>query len=453
MSRSSGSGRVPSSFSEIFSLPKSFMSAMAADCSNRRYVLKVASIVWLAQITGDVANNVLGEQMSRMLFGTRCAGLSGGMPRIRRAFYKSSIKSTACSCNLKTPQATMADPNLSSSSRIFVKGLPPTFNDAEFRKHFSRFDVTDCKIFPSRRIGYVGYRSPEEAQKAVKYFNKTFIRMSKIGVELARPPQSATPASTALRASDVVEDAAAAQGMKRKRDPQESGEQVDPKLKEFLEVMKPKSKNKTWRNEATEDPKLDENVEAPVADGQSDDEYEQVPKKVKLVEKSTSEVEAANSAVKATSPKPASKAKITEMPNDVAGTDSNGDETAQAVAVSDADWARSRTSRLLGLLDEDEEEAAETPTKNQDEDDDLEGLADLEVEPVKGEKTSKRKVEAAQSIPTPPSDNEPVKDDVDPEVEAVPAGMRLFVRNLPYDVKEEDLEAEFKRYGNLEEVG
>lgn len=74
------------------------------------------------------------------------------------------------------------------SSRIFIKGLPPTISEEEFRKHFSsRHAITDAKLIPHRRIGYVGYKTPEDAQKAVKYFNKTFIRMSKIGVEVARP--------------------------------------------------------------------------------------------------------------------------------------------------------------------------------------------------------------------------------------------------------------------------
>lgn len=74
------------------------------------------------------------------------------------------------------------------SSRIFVKGLPPTISEDEFRKYFSaKRPVTDAKLIPHRRIGYVGYKSPEEAQEAVKYFNRTFIRMSKIAVEIARP--------------------------------------------------------------------------------------------------------------------------------------------------------------------------------------------------------------------------------------------------------------------------
>lgn len=77
------------------------------------------------------------------------------------------------------------------SSRIFIKGLPPTISEEEFRKHFSStHSVTDAKLIPHRRIGYVGYKTPEEAQKAVKYFDKSFIRMSRIGVEIARPVRS-----------------------------------------------------------------------------------------------------------------------------------------------------------------------------------------------------------------------------------------------------------------------
>lgn len=72
---------------------------------------------------------------------------------------------------------------------MFVRGLPPTINEAGFRSHFqsSGGNITDIKLIPERRIGFVGYGSPEEAQKAVKYFNRTFIRMSKIAVELAKP--------------------------------------------------------------------------------------------------------------------------------------------------------------------------------------------------------------------------------------------------------------------------
>jgi multiple RNA-binding domain-containing protein 1 len=72
-------------------------------------------------------------------------------------------------------------------SRIFVRNLPPTITEAEFRKFFSRGQITDVKLIQQRRIGYVGYKTPEEARQAVKHFNRSFIRMSKISVELAKP--------------------------------------------------------------------------------------------------------------------------------------------------------------------------------------------------------------------------------------------------------------------------
>ena len=58
----------------------------------------------------------------------------------------------------------------------------------DFKKHFAApSPITDAKLIPHRRIGYVGYKTPDAAAKAVKYFNKSFIRMSRIGVEFAKP--------------------------------------------------------------------------------------------------------------------------------------------------------------------------------------------------------------------------------------------------------------------------
>lgn len=85
--------------------------------------------------------------------------------------------------------AAAADATPLETSRIFVRGLPPKITDADFRQHFSAGgrEVTDVKIIPQRRIGYVGFKTPEVAAKAVKYFNRSYIRMSRINVELARP--------------------------------------------------------------------------------------------------------------------------------------------------------------------------------------------------------------------------------------------------------------------------
>jgi multiple RNA-binding domain-containing protein 1 len=72
-------------------------------------------------------------------------------------------------------------------SRIFVRGLPPNITTEEFQRHFSKIGtITDTKLISHRRIGYIGYKTNNDAAKAVKYFNRTFIRLSKISVELAR---------------------------------------------------------------------------------------------------------------------------------------------------------------------------------------------------------------------------------------------------------------------------
>ncbi len=57
------------------------------------------------------------------------------------------------------------------SSRIFIKNLPPGgLTDAELRKHFSARgqDITDVRVIPRRRIGYIGYKTAEDAAEAVR---------------------------------------------------------------------------------------------------------------------------------------------------------------------------------------------------------------------------------------------------------------------------------------------
>ena len=341
---------------------------------------------------------------------------------------------------------------VAASSRIFVKGLPSTFTEAEFRKHFSsQREVTDAKIFPSRRIGYVGYKTPEDAQKAVKYFNRTFIRMSKIGVEIARPIQDEKTyreskfAPTMRRGSNEHAEVQDRNTLKRKR-VDELKQADDPKLKEFLDAMKPKSKRKAWESEeqAAELQTLEIGDSKTQAEtNQSDEEYEEVPKNTKRRKPAS---DAPNASLEEVVEAPiTSLENDTNEPTSEAGMEStSGDQPA----VSDSDWARSRTSRLLGLLDDEEEEAADSNRKA------VSDFSDDDEEPEKGLSKVQQVNEPESSIPTPPSDpmDEDTATPTDPHVEAVRSSMRLFVRNLPYDVKESDLETEFESFGNLEEV-
>lgn len=83
---------------------------------------------------------------------------------------------------------------METSTRVFVSGLPPTCSNDQLRNHFAtRFQVTDAHVLPKRRMGFVGFKDHEAAQNAVKYFNKTFLKMSKISVDIARPVCDTSP--------------------------------------------------------------------------------------------------------------------------------------------------------------------------------------------------------------------------------------------------------------------
>lgn len=343
-----------------------------------------------------------------------------------------------------------------ASSRIFVKSLPPTFTDDEFRKHFSengKREITDAKLFPKRRIGYVGFRTQEEAEKAVKYFNKTFIRMSRIGVEIATPIDETTVFKGRTRAptskKETGDNAASAyqNNLKRKRAPAEP-EVNDPKLKEFLEVMRPRSTKKAWENgdvsgEVSGPSIVDAAQHSNIAEGESDDEYQQVPKK----SKTTIPVSAPENATE-------------RIDEDVRGEDTTAEATeheesgrqenvprTNGAPTSDADWARSKTSRLLDLLDEGEEiHINPTPERKNSPD----HASDREDEQDESSRDAPTVAAVGKSPQT--TSEEPAEEAVDTDVETVRSTMRLFLRNLPYDIKNEDLEAEFGAYGNLEEV-
>ncbi|KAK9825631.1 hypothetical protein WJX81_001303 [Elliptochloris bilobata] len=158
------------------------------------------------------------------------------------------------------------------TSRVCIKGIPKQFTDERLREHFSvKGDVTDakvvrCKDGTSRQFGFVGFRSVEEAEHAVKYFNRTFIGTARIAVEfaekyggggLARPWSKYSEGSSAHRLVVAKEAAAAPEGArmgireqrKLARKARAAPEEEDPQLAEFLRVMQPRRQAAIWAND------------------------------------------------------------------------------------------------------------------------------------------------------------------------------------------------------------
>jgi len=221
--------------------------------------------------------------------------------------------------------------------------------------------------------------------------------------------------------------------LKRKRS---DVDESDPKLKEFLEVMWPKSKPKTWEAEETQAPAIEEpprKVQAlELPEEGSDSEYDVVPKKPLK---------------KATSPLP-NNTVVTVVPAAEAEPSESLDTEAQnkptpvrdELEATDDDWLRSRTNRLLDLVEPADAFAKKGSNNGFQLPSPLEIPEDVEI-------ANSQEITTEQAI-----EHEVPSDGPDPTIEAIQARGRLFVRNLPYSATEDDLRKHFETYGVLEEV-
>jgi multiple RNA-binding domain-containing protein 1 len=134
--------------------------------------------------------------------------------------------------------------------------------------------------------------------------------------------------------------------------------------------------------------------------------------------------------------------------------DTSAQEDAEATQeeagpVSDSDWLRSKTSRLLGLLDEDEQAEFD------------QHKAAEPAEPQSPDVEESRTAVFEDARPQPVVDDAAVEDDdavettperPDPNVDLIRDSARLFVRNLAYDTTDADLQLLFAPFGKLDEV-
>lgn len=343
-----------------------------------------------------------------------------------------------------------------------MRGLPPNMNAEEFKKHFSKHSaITDVKFMPHRRIGYVGYKSPKDAASAVKYHNKSFIRTSRIGVEIARSVGEQSPmkleslSANALNSDHTckggdVPAEAACDGKKKRKCGTALDEGTSTKLQEFLEVMQPPSRSKTWQNQAATTHGVTdattEILERGYNGAGSDEEYEPVPKKLKNERGSEGKTQVLEPPKREASPPQSEEA----MKRARIGTDADRQELSDTLpAASDADWLRSRTSRLLGLVDDDN--ALDRGASSEHEE-----IHQKVTQPmVEGAESSGGANEGVQMDDEASEANEIAMASPSTEVEDRKFGNgRLFVRNLTYTITEEELRQHFAAgaYGTIQEV-
>ncbi|CAH9107130.1 unnamed protein product [Cuscuta europaea] len=342
-------------------------------------------------------------------------------------------------------------------SRICVKNLPKYVAEDRLREFFSeKGEVTDAKLMrtpdgKSRQFAFVGFRMEQEADEAIKYFNRSFLDTCQITCEIARKlgdPNAPRPWSRhsikkeeKLSASDKEITSSANKKFKGLKEENklsiEESENDHPQLQEFIQVMQPRSKSKMWANDST--------IALSLSNNEKTSE-----KKCQMQEETKADMI------------------IFKIDPDEDGDKYNESLNACNVVkpksfihdnvVSDVDYFKRRVKKDWSDSesgDEDEEDDGDDDDTKSNEDcnkdvetsfrksgDDIDALA---CGDNKKERSERQFVEHSDEMFE-------LGDHISNNDEEVLEGGRLFVRNLPYATMEEELEEHFSKYGKVSQV-
>ncbi|XP_055681247.1 probable RNA-binding protein 19 [Lutzomyia longipalpis] len=146
-------------------------------------------------------------------------------------------------------------------SRLIVKNLPKKITDQRIRELFGQKGrITDVQLKYTkegifRRFCFVGYETDEEAQKALSYFNGSFVDTSKVTVEICAALGGITK-SAKHNVKVQEEDDSHEKRKKKKKANKEKEEEIvgehrdDPEFQEFLKVHSVGNKT-VWDNDTS----------------------------------------------------------------------------------------------------------------------------------------------------------------------------------------------------------
>ena len=181
---------------------------------------------------------------------------------------------------------------------------------------------------------------------------------------------------------------------------------------------------------------------AVAAEAESDDEYERIPARKEKAQRTGSPPRPPQ----VTRPPRDEKVSHDAVPADgvegetEAGHQAKGEDQHPTAEVTDDDWLRSRTNRLLDLVDPDDLAAVPAPRTPKEVRQDT--ASDRDDPHSSGEMTHDV------------TEDKTVVEEVatDNAVEAISKTSRLFVRNLPFSATEEEIRGAFEEHGTLQEV-
>lgn len=308
-----------------------------------------------------------------------------------------------------------------------MRGLPPSLTEDDFRSHFSKGrEVTDLQLKPLRRIGYVGFKTPEAAASAVKYFHKSFIRMSRLHVELAEQFSQAqrtsrTPTSRVSSQPKAAEHPSGSPSNSLKRKLAQPASTKDDGVGADDDSPLLQYGNKIVAGPEHQDSSSGtRNDSLPQASGSG----------LEIMREGTSR----------------DKDQVQE---DEGGKVTNAKARASSAnferaAADDGDWMRSRTTRLLGLADdEDDSRVGDVGVEEPSASVQSEFLSDA----------TPTQITSGSSLAHGTNGIEDPEQKLDNAEEGiVHSSGRIFLRNLAYHVTKDDLCALLETFGGLKEV-
>lgn len=330
------------------------------------------------------------------------------------------------------------------SSRIIVKNLPAYLTEDKLKAHFAQKGlVTDVKLKKtrdgrSRRFGFVGFKTEQDAQKAVDFFNDSFFDTSRLVVELAKSLDDSTLISRHDRKErekkrrkleNQMEEASQIPRQREANSLLPSELENDPKFAQFVDAYentKSKNKKRTWENQDVDIVSVpDQQAELAKAgadENESDDEYVNV---INNNEPGNDEEDEQMITISA------DKDEDEEMMPLVAEDGLAKDET-----VSDMDWLQMRRLRMKELQEGPEPTNA---SENFPAAEDTTSTTTTNIEkPANKQKKHQR--------PAPvPSESELAQ-------AKIHETRRLFIRNILFSATEDDFKTLFSTVGQVEEV-
>lgn len=330
-------------------------------------------------------------------------------------------------------------------SRLIVKGLPKRYDEGGLRGLFGKVgEVTDAKVMrspsgQSRMFGYVGFRTAKDAENAVLKFNKTFVGASRIIVDYAkevgdssipRPWSKYSKGSSRFAEKEQEKkqylhskEARMKNSETRKRRRTGSmskmdGNEEDPRYLVFKDVMRSRSEKNIWAD--TEVVKISDDgtrskkrmrVINQKPEDREDDDAQEIKKGLKSLPKGKEQDER----------------KFYNM-------------KLESDTVSDFDYLRSKVRNNLN------DESDEEDFNKEEGQGRLQEILEEVNSGSDSEKQGSRRKEPIYALSDPRA-----ADENGSAVNVAETG-RLFVRNLPYSVKEEELDELFEPFGKLAEV-